>query len=219
MNFNAIAVLALLMLTASSLKARQSDTTYFDDNWDPCEKAGSTFYRVTKTIEAGKKYEFTDYNTAGKLERTGAFSSLNPEVKDGVFTWYDDNGEKTQETVYDKGRVISKRSLRTDEGTKPQVVALERQPQYPGGIKKFYEYLANNFIYPKGLKPRPKGVIPVSFVIEKDGSITEVFVVKPLHPLLDAEAIRLVENSEKWIPGMQHGKPVRVMYTVPLNMD
>ena len=62
-----------------------------------------------------------------------------------------------------------------------------------------------------------QGKVIVQFVIERDGSITDVQVVRPVDPSLDKEAIRVVKSMPKWKPGKQRGKAVRVSYTVPIN--
>jgi TonB family protein len=222
MNIHSTIALIIFNLIAVAAQAQKSDTTYFDANWKPSGKLESFFYRVTKTIEVGKKYNVTEYQKNGKLFMTGSYSTLSPEVKDGVFTWYKDNGDKWSETVFENGKVKSKTNFEPDpnhKNSETEFVALEKQPQYPGGFKKLYRYLGDNFHYPKGLKPRPKGTIVVNFVIDKDGSITEVYVKQGVHPLLDAEAIRMVENMAKWEPGVQHGKAVKVAYNIPIDVE
>jgi protein TonB len=92
------------------------------------------------------------------------------------------------------------------------------QPEYPGGMQKFYQYIGSHFNYPKGLNPRPVGRIALSFVINRDGSISDVNVVNSVHELLDAEAVRVLKKMPKWKPGMQNGKAVRVKYNIPLSM-
>lgn len=222
MNIRSVTAIILFSLIYVATHAQQSDTTYFDADWKQSSKAQSSFYKVTKTIEEGKKYEVADYSNSGKLMMTGSLISRSPEIKDGIFTYYKDNGDKWSETVFENGKVKSKKTFGSDPNNKnsePEFVALEKQPQYPGGFKKLYRYLGDNFHYPKGLKPRPKGTILVNFVIDKDGSIIEVYVKEGVHPLLDAEAVRMVENMAKWEPGVQDGKPVKVAYNIPIDVE
>lgn len=222
MNIRSTITIVLFSLVAVVAHAQTSDTTFFDAVWKPSGKAESSFYRVTKTIEAGKKYEAAEYQKNGKLYMTGSYITLTPEVKHGVFTWYKDNGDKWSETVFENGNVKSKKTFGPDPNDKkssPDFVSLEKQPQYPGGMKKLYRYLGDNSNYPKGLKPRPKGTIVINFVIDKDGSIAEVYVKEGVHPLLDAEAVRMVKNMAKWEPGVQYGKPVRVAYDIPIDVE
>ena len=61
-----------------------------------------------------------------------------------------------------------------------------------------------------------EGVVFVRFIIKPDGSLTDVKVLRPVHPLLDAEALRVVREMPRWKPGRQDGKPVRVFYSVPV---
>lgn len=221
MNIRSSIAILLFSLSAVVTHAQQSDTTYFDACWNTSAKAQSSYYRITKTIEKGKKYEVADYYNSGKLQMTGSYISLSPEIKDGIFTWYNKDGEKDSETVFENGKVKNKRYFGTNPDGKPspELISLEKQPEYPGGMKKLYKYIGDNFNYPKNLKPRPKGKIILSFVIDKDGSIKEVYAHNSLHPLLDAEAIRVIENMPKWEPGIKCNKPVRVIFTIPLAMN
>lgn len=94
---------------------------------------------------------------------------------------------------------------------------VEQMPQYPGGTGKLFEYLAKSVRYPKEAENAGvQGRVIATFVVEKDGSISNAKVVKSIHPDLDAEALRVVNGMSNWNPGMQNGEPVRVKYTVPI---
>ena len=96
-------------------------------------------------------------------------------------------------------------------------INVEEQPQFPGGAPKLLEYLSQNIRYPKeAMEADKQGRVIVSFVIRKDGSISDAKVVKPVDPLLDAEALRVVNTMPNWTPGKQSGKAVNVKYTVPI---
>ena len=96
-------------------------------------------------------------------------------------------------------------------------INVEEQPQFPGGAPKLLEYLSQNIRYPKeAMETDKQGRVIVSFVIRKDGSISDAKVVKPVDPLLDAEALRVVNTMPNWTPGKQSGKAVNVKYTVPI---
>ncbi len=101
-----------------------------------------------------------------------------------------------------------------DEG---EFLAVEQMPQYPGGPAAMMQFLMKNVHYPdEAYKNNVQGRVIVTFVIEKDGSITEATVAKAVHPMLDAEALRVVNSMPKWTPGMQKGEAVRVRYTIPV---
>ena len=97
---------------------------------------------------------------------------------------------------------------------------VEQMPEYPGGMQALFEYLSQNVKYPEDAeKQKVEGRVIATFVVETDGSISNVEVVKPAFPSLDAEAVRVLSGMPKWTPGMQSGKVVRVKYTVPINFN
>ena len=97
---------------------------------------------------------------------------------------------------------------------------VEQMPQFPGGMPALMKWLQDNMKYPKEAQDaKQQGRVIVSFVVEKDGSITNVRVVKSVAPALDEEAIRVVKAMPNWSPGMQNGEPVRVNYTVPISFQ
>jgi protein TonB len=93
----------------------------------------------------------------------------------------------------------------------------EVMPMFSGGQKALMEYLAANVRYPDTMEDTcAQGRVVVSFVVERDGSITEPKVVKSVHSALDEEALRVVNGMPKWIPGSQNGERVRTRYTIPI---
>ena len=95
---------------------------------------------------------------------------------------------------------------------------VEKMPEYPGGQAALFEYLSKNVKYPADAeKQKIEGRVLVTFVVNTDGSITDIEVVKKAFPSLDAEAVRVISGMPKWTPGEQKGQKVRVKYTVPLN--
>ena len=94
---------------------------------------------------------------------------------------------------------------------------VEVMPQFPGGQIAMLQYLMKNIKYPEqAMKKGIQGRVAVSFIVEKDGSISNVRPVHSVHPLLDKEAVRVVKSMPKWSPGKQNGKPVRVRFNVPV---
>ncbi len=93
----------------------------------------------------------------------------------------------------------------------------EQMPMFPGGDRKLMEYLASSMQYPPECEEScVQGRVVVTFLVERDGSISNAKVVKSVHPLLDAEALRVVEGMPKWMPGRQNGVTVAVKYTIPV---
>ena len=97
--------------------------------------------------------------------------------------------------------------------------ALDKMPEFPGGIKKFYSYVGNNFEKPE-IDSESAIRVSVSFVIEKDGSMTDIKVLKDPGYGLGTEAIRVLKSLKtKWAPGMIEGKAVRTAYNLPITIQ
>ena len=94
---------------------------------------------------------------------------------------------------------------------------VEVMPSFPGGQSALMQYLGNNIQYPvEAQENGVQGRVIISFVVDKDGSISHVKVAKSADSALDREAMRVVESMPKWIPGKQNGECVRVRYSVPV---
>ncbi len=115
--------------------------------------------------------------------------------------------------------------VRSEPLNKPQPVnstrvydVVEQMPSFPGGISGLRTYLNQNIRYPAEAQENcVQGRVVVSFVVEKDGHISDVTVLRSVDPSLDKEAIRVVRNMPRWTPGKQGGEPVRVRYNVPVS--
>ena len=94
---------------------------------------------------------------------------------------------------------------------------IEVKPDFPGGIEKFYKFVGNNYKAPEeeGLK----GKVYVTFVVEKDGSLTDIKVLRDIGYGTGAEAIRVLKKCPRWTPGEQNGKKVRVLYSLPITIQ
>lgn len=115
--------------------------------------------------------------------------------------------------------------VRSEPLNKPQPVnstrvydVVEQMPSFPGGISGLRTYLNQNIRYPAEAQENcVQGRVVVSFVVGKDGHISDVTVLRSVDPSLDKEAIRVVRNMPRWTPGKQGGEPVRVRYNVPVS--
>lgn len=94
---------------------------------------------------------------------------------------------------------------------------VEVMPQFPGGQIAMLQYIMKNIKYPEqAMKEGIQGRVAVRFIVEKDGSISDVKPILSVHPLLNKEAVRVVESMPKWTPGKHNGKPVRVRFNLPV---
>ena len=95
----------------------------------------------------------------------------------------------------------------------------EQMPIFEGGDAALLKYLRENLKYPDKTKDRGvQGRLVIGFIVEKDGSLTDVKVLRPVDIDLDAEALRVIKGMPKWIPGRQNGKRVRVRYLLPIHI-
>ena len=97
-------------------------------------------------------------------------------------------------------------------------MVVENMPEFPGGDLGLMKYIQKNVRYPAIAKEyNITGKVYVQFIVDKTGSVTNVKVVRGVDKNLDAEAVRVVKSLPKYKPGKQRGKPVRVMFTIPIN--
>ena len=94
----------------------------------------------------------------------------------------------------------------------------EQMPIYEGGDAALLKYLTDSVKYPESAKKRGvQGRVKIGFIVEKDGSLTDIKVLRSVDITLDAEALRVVKGMPKWIPGCHDGQLVRVEYNVPVS--
>ena len=94
---------------------------------------------------------------------------------------------------------------------------VEVMPQFPRGQIAMLKYIMENIKYPEqAMKEGIQGRVAVRFIVEKDGSISDVKPILSVHPLLNKEAVRVVKSMPKWSPGKHNGKPVRVRFNLPV---
>ena len=116
----------------------------------------------------------------------------------------------------DEGPKVNK-VVEVDDNQIYNTAGIEVKPEFPGGMDKFYTYVGRNYRAPEeeGLK----GKVYVTFVVEKDGSLTDIKVLRDIGFGTGAEAIRVLKKCPKWNPGVQNGKPVRVLYSLPITIQ
>jgi len=107
--------------------------------------------------------------------------------------------------------------VEADDNQIYNTAGIEVKPEFPGGMDKFYSYVAKNYRAPEeeGLK----GKVYVTFVVEKDGSLTDIKVLRDIGYGTGKEAMRVLAKCPRWNPGVQNGKPVRVLYSLPITIQ
>ena len=173
-------------------------------------------------VETGKPVK------SAETDKDGKFVLDNPVVGSLVtFTVVNySKGIRITKDMVAKGDVVkvafeaNRSGKKEPEGTPDSNKAydvVDEMPQFPGGPYALFEFISKNIQYPKEAEDANlQGRVIVSFVVEKDGSVSNAKVVRPIDPLLDAEALRVVNSMPKWIPGKQNGEAIRIKYTVPV---
>ena len=123
----------------------------------------------------------------------------------------------------ESGEVLKAKEVLVTEPVKPKEEenkvfdVVEQMPSFPGGMAALMAYLQKSIKYPPVAEENGiQGRVVCTFVVERDGSVTDVKVAKSVDPSLDKEAVRVVSAMPKWIPGKQNGQSVRVKYTLPV---
>jgi periplasmic protein TonB len=141
-------------------------------------------------------------------------TSLQPPTNDEVAASAD--GEKQDAFLTGSGDDMS-----VGDGTETDepFFVVEVMPSFKGGdLAKFQDWVGKRTNYPRdAVENKIRGTVFLTFIVEKDGTVSNVTVVKGVHPLLDNEAVRVISESPKWTPGYQRGQPVRVRFSIPLN--
>ena len=128
-------------------------------------------------------------------------------------------GEKAKYGALIITTVKHQKEIYNEQISQPDVFdKVDEAPQFPGGMAGMMQYLSSNIRYPEDAREAgTQGRVIVSFIVEKDGSISNAKVAKPTYSSLDEEALRVVNAMPKWVPGKQNGEAVRVKYSVPVS--
>lgn len=98
--------------------------------------------------------------------------------------------------------------------------SVEIDPEPPGGMAEFMRWIGSNYDYPQAaIEAGVNGQVQVSFVVERDGSLTDIKIVRDLKYGTGEAAVKLLQRAAKWSPGVQNGRPVRVAYTLPIRLN
>jgi protein TonB len=108
--------------------------------------------------------------------------------------------------------------VKSDQTQEKVYENVEQMPEFPGGQEEMQKYLGSNLKYPfEAMKNKIQGKVFVSFIIAKDGTVTDAKIARGVDPMLDYEALRFIKSMPKWNPGKDKGKVVAVQLTMPIN--
>jgi TonB family protein len=208
-----------------------------DETFENFLKRKSQQIALLKNLSYGKTIELLiDISKTGeitKLDTPGTISPLDFEILKVLFDPAPVFAPATVENIpvdsemklylyfSEEGiRLISNRqdNVKSNiEGESGAYTNVEEMPEFPGGILAMRQFLAINVRYPVFAQVNGiQGKVYVTFVVQEDGSVSNINIAKGIHPVLDSEAIRVIKLMPNWTPGKQKGKPVKVSYTVPI---
>ncbi|OJW18317.1 energy transducer TonB [Mucilaginibacter sp. 44-25] len=134
--------------------------------------------------------------------------------EEGEWNWY--LGDKIYTTLYKKGKILyAKRDVPNGD---PIFIHVDKNPSFPGGLGALRGFIIKNIEYPvKARLNNIQGTVIITFIIETDGSLSDIRVVKGMGAGCDEEAMRVITLSPKWVPGESLGKQVRVQRSIPIS--
>lgn len=150
----------------------------------------------------------------------GVFVINSPQKGEGLWAIHSSYGSVIPIEKYTEGMVIQLKENVKSKRDSSIYDVVEAMPQFPAGFEGLMEYLRANVQYPKEAHEKQiHGRVIVTFVVDKEGNATRPQIVRGIDPLLDEEALRVVCNMPKWIPGRQNGEVVSVSYTLPITFS
>ncbi|MBK0370395.1 energy transducer TonB [Flavobacterium agrisoli] len=182
-------------------------------------KTNHTQHKIKQYWDENGTQKVTDGNGyyEESLERFYGKGNIKNGFKDGNWQGWVVNPNIKYNEYYNNGKFVT--GTTTDEkGTETTYDALEKKPEPKNGIMSFYHFIGKNYNtskLPKGLK----GKIYTSFIVDKDGKITEPKILRDIGHGTGAEAIRVLNEAENWNPGEQRGRKVRVLYSLPITIQ
>ena len=221
--------------------AQTIDTIWYNKKWEKVDLPSEYhFYRVIVQDTVQKRYEITDHHSNGQVQMHGYFSSLDPEIRDGEFNYYTEQGIKANKLIWvnnlvaetyaydaagkEMSHIIKREYLSTltdeEKFKKYGTIDIDSLPVFPGGNENVNVFLEKHLVYPpEAVKANIEGLVMITITIDEKGRAKGLKLVKSMHPLLDEEAMRVVKLLPKkgWTPGQDKGKKVTAAFAVPVS--
>ena len=215
-------------------------TTYYDSKWKEVSKENAKYYRIA-TKGDKKQWNVKDYFMNGKIQMEGTYQTKKMDIRIGHFTyyfengfkssegdflknkfngewtWYHENGKVSTKEIYSKDELIDiqcwdENSEKQEENCKPDIF-----PEFIGGNIAYTKFFNENLKFPQvAIDTYTKGIVKVKFAIDKDGTVKEAVVVESVDPIIEKEALRVVNLMPKWKPGKSHNRVEKMYCTIPV---
>ena len=237
---NTLLILCLLTSQHVSAQTKEDRVLMFDKNWKVASiKHAAYFIRVSQKSDSD--YEWTYYNMYGPRIKQENYKDATGKIRNGKFTYYFDNGRIDSSGHYDSNRLDGNWYYRTYDGklrerkhykldvlTQDSIYTVqekknyalksgEKESEYPGGLAGWTSYLIKHLHYPeRAVNAEIKGDVEISFLIDENGSVSEMDVNRSVEFSLDEESLRIIKESNTWIPASIDGRLVKSYKIQPI---
>jgi TonB family protein len=234
----------LTIFTLLYFSLASKDTIYFNGyDTTSIAKESYSFAIAEPLLENPKIVSFDTFYKSGNKKAIVLYSNYKKREREGVMKEWDESGNLKLEAEFIKGKYMGKRitywpsgkikrsdllddnklikgNCYTKNGEDTSYYDYEIMPEFPGGEEALMRYLSTTIEYPSdALNNGIQGKVYVSFQILKTGNLSNIRVIKGVYESLDREALNVINNMPKWIPGRQDGECVNVNYTIPIKFS
>jgi len=221
-SLKSIALLGLIMLFLGSGFAQNNAKAKANDQIDPCEDPIKVTLVKGTDADANKDAKAnTKATTKGNEKAAANNDAPPPPVVTVKSTNVDNSGESTVQyaKISIKDKSFTTKEIDVSSADAPRYIASPK-PEYIYGRRELADHIVRTARYPtEAKKDKAEGIVLVQVIVEKDGSFTNPQVISSVHPLLDKEALRVVETLKCFIPGKVNKEPVRCFYQIPIAFE
>lgn len=239
-----ISLILFFLLCLGKAFSQDGNLYVFNDNWEPTADLKKAKYLMEIRKANDSSWNGWYYNVNGPLVRIESYKNINTQELDGPYTifkpngyidsiinykngildgsayFFNDSNQCVKEIVFSKGSAIKELS-RAERDAKITVdtskTITEAESQFPGGVGAWSKYLSKNLQYPeRAVNNEFQGTVVLQFIVLENGSVTNVEIYHSVEYSLDKEAIRMLKQSPKWIPGKKDGRNVKTYKRQPI---
>ena len=201
-----VALFALILFLPYKSIGNMIDESFDDYSMDLDLKANSQEDMISAALPEETKVEEKESNQLNLVDETQELAPENTEPET----------EKKEEEKAEEEEQEHEAPINMNEDAETLRI-VEQLPEYPGGMVEFMKWLTANLKYPDvALRHKIEGKVMISFIVNADGTISDIKLVKGPHKLLNDEALRVAHMMPKWKPGLENGKPCRTMIAIPI---
>ncbi len=215
-------LLTTVLLIGLATNPASAQRSYLDAVLEPAPKAKAAYYMEPGGSDGGGGYLGQIYSLDGILKAKGRYADEECRIPDGNFVFYHPNGKVESEGEYQRGRKngvwtrndkwgreLAEKMYDTTPLMNLVYTMAQTMPQYPGGDKEMVRYI-------KEKVGKTNGNVMASFIVEKDGQLSDLQVVGAKDPQVADQIATVISTAPRWEAGVQDGQPVRVQMRVPL---